>query len=355
MITRILAPNQADEAGGILAAGGLVVFPTETVYGLGADAGNNHACRAIFAAKGRPVDNPLIVHYHSVEAACAVVADARARTILHAFAPGPITVVVRAPNLITPAARGGLPTLAVRVPDHPIAHAVLAAARTGIAAPSANRSGRPSPTTFEMALAEMDGRVDAIVQGEACRIGLESTVVDTTVSPARVLRPGVISAADIVARCGFAVVETEPHAAAHHAPSPGTRYPHYRPACPVRVVHDERSTRAVAAQLASRPSSIAARVRLFALDAVAAAWGRALEETLRTLRTAHGVHPADDPINEPTVEVIAFPDWEHYRAQLYSELVAAEQAEVAAIVAQLPSVHDRQPALRDRLLRAAHE
>ncbi|MET0312874.1 MAG: L-threonylcarbamoyladenylate synthase, partial [Hansschlegelia sp.] len=178
--TRKLTPEDAAEAGALLVRGGLVAFPTETVYGLGADAGDPAAVAALYAAKGRPSFNPLIAHVPSISEARSIgVFDACAEQLAAAFWPGPLTLVLSAtPGCsVCDLARSGLDTVAVRAPDHPVAQAVLRAAGRPIVAPSANLSGRVSPTTAAHVLADLDGLIDAVVDGEATRVGLESTIV----------------------------------------------------------------------------------------------------------------------------------------------------------------------------------
>ncbi|WP_083915035.1 L-threonylcarbamoyladenylate synthase [Alkalispirochaeta alkalica] len=224
-----------DRAGRLLAEGRLVVIPTETVYGLGASAVDPGAVRAVFAAKERPLDNPLIVHFGDSSDAVAVVPPplGLTRALLEAFAPGPLTVIIPAPSWAVPEVRCGLPTVALRVPDHPLARRIISRAGVPVAAPSANRSGRPSPTSREMAWEEMARRVAAIVDGGPCAVGIESTVVDATSDrDVVILRPGTISRDEIARRLGCAVrLQTR-----GDRRSPGTRYRHYTPRVPVVLV-----------------------------------------------------------------------------------------------------------------------
>ncbi len=237
MSSRIVptTPENIAEAGRLLAAGALVAFPTETVYGLGGDATSDRAVAAIFAAKGRPRFNPLIVHVaEAAEVETLVVADARARRLMARFWPGPLTLVLpRAPR--SPAsllASAGLDTLAVRQPDHPVARALLAAAGRPLAAPSANRSGAVSPTTAAHA-AELGAAVSLVLDGGPCRVGLESTVVDLSGARPALLRPGGVTPEALEAALGEPLV----HAAADPtAPrAPGQLESHYAPGLPVRL------------------------------------------------------------------------------------------------------------------------
>ncbi|HTU52365.1 MAG TPA: L-threonylcarbamoyladenylate synthase [Acetobacteraceae bacterium] len=226
----------ADEAGiaraaTLLREGKLVAFGTETVYGLGADATNEDAVSAIFAAKGRPSFNPLICHYASAEAAFAdVVANDLALRLADKFWPGPLTLVLpRLPSSrVVQAAAAGLPTLAVRVPAHPIARQLLASVRLPIAAPSANRSGRVSPTTPAHVLADLEDAIAAILESGPTSIGVESTVIDLSSPEPRLLRPG-----------GLAIEAIGPLAAPppdHPPTAPGMLASHYAPSLPLRLV-----------------------------------------------------------------------------------------------------------------------
>jgi L-threonylcarbamoyladenylate synthase len=228
------------EAAALLRAGELVAFPTETVYGLGGDALDGRAVAAIFAAKGRPHFNPLICHFPSAEAAFAeVIADERARTLAARFWPGPLSLVLpRRPGCrVDLLAGAGLETLAVRVPAHPLALDLLRQVGRPVAAPSANRSGGVSPTTPAHVLAELSGRIAAVLDGGPCAVGLESTVLDLTSRGAVLLRPGGVPVEAIEAVIG-PVGRPLPLAAAEASRSlrsPGMLLSHYAPALPVRL------------------------------------------------------------------------------------------------------------------------
>ena len=239
-MTARLDPADIDRAAALLRAGELVAFPTETVYGLGADATNGRAVAAVFEAKGRPHFNPLICHYPTAEAAFEhVVPDDRARRLAAAFWPGPLSLVLpRRPTCpVDLLAGAGLDTLAVRVPAHPIALALIAAAGRPIAAPSANRSGQVSPTTADHVLDGLAGRIAAVVDGGPCAVGVESTVLDLTGTGAMLLRPGGVPAEAIAALIG-PVSRPIPLAAAEATRSlrsPGMMLSHYAPDLPVRL------------------------------------------------------------------------------------------------------------------------
>ncbi len=209
-----------------------MLLPTETVYGLGADASNPTAVAAIFEAKGRPRFNPLIAHVADIETAARIaVLDDRAMALAKAFWPGPLTLVapIRDAGAVCDLARAGLDTVAIRVPGHRLARAVLAAFGGPVVAPSANRSGRPSPTTFADAVEETGGAAGAALDGGACAVGLESTVV-ALLDVARLLRPGAVTRAQIEAEIG-PLAEAEADAKR----SPGRLTRHYAPNAPLRL------------------------------------------------------------------------------------------------------------------------
>jgi L-threonylcarbamoyladenylate synthase len=226
-----------DEAARLIERGEVVAFPTETVYGLGALAFDPKAIERVFAAKGRPADNPLIVHVGNIPAldACGLLGE-DARRVAERFMPGPLTIVVEARTVVPQNARAGLPTVALRMPDHPVALELLA--RTGpLVAPSANLSGRPSPTTARHVLDDLDGRIAAVLDGGRCNVGIESTVLDMSDRLPQILRPGEISSEQIAEVLG--VMPEEPlDTITAKTKSPGTKYRHYSPRVPLRLVID---------------------------------------------------------------------------------------------------------------------
>jgi L-threonylcarbamoyladenylate synthase len=225
--------TEVADAARALAAGGLVLLPTETVYGLGADAASPAAVAAIFEAKGRPRFNPLIAHVADVEIAARIAdLDDRAMALARAFWPGPLTIVapIRDAAAVCDLARAGLDTVAIRVPGHPLSRAVLAAFGGPVVAPSANRSGRPSPTTFADAFGETGDKAAVVLDGGPCEVGLESTVVAVLDGPPRLLRPGAVTRAQLEA-----VVGPLAEAADDAKRSPGRMALHYAPDAPVRV------------------------------------------------------------------------------------------------------------------------
>lgn len=237
-MTERLTAADLPRAAALLRQGALVAFPTETVYGLGADATNGQAVAAVFAAKGRPSFNPLICHYPDAEAAWGdVVPDARAERLAARFWPGPLTLVLprRAGCRVDLLAGAGLDTLAVRVPAHPLALALLRAVGRPVAAPSANRSGQVSPTTAQHVLDGLSGRIAAVLDGGPCAVGLESTVLDLSGGGAALLRPGGVTAEAIEAEIGPVGRALDPGAAPAHLRSPGMLLSHYAPELPVRL------------------------------------------------------------------------------------------------------------------------
>lgn len=230
-------------AAAILRHGGLVVFPTETVYGLGGDATDADAARKIYAAKGRPSDNPLIIHIADPRDAekYAYTNDLYYK-LADAFMPGPITVILKRKPIIPLSVTGGLETVAVRCPSHPVAHALIEATGVPIAAPSANLSGKPSPTCARHVADDMMGRVDMILDGGSSEIGLESTIVKADDGNAALLRPGGITFDMLRSVCPDVTVARavkEQIGKDEHPLSPGMKYKHYAPATPVVLLSGE--------------------------------------------------------------------------------------------------------------------
>ncbi|MDE5951048.1 MAG: threonylcarbamoyl-AMP synthase [Acetatifactor sp.] len=228
------------EAGEVLRSGGLVAFPTETVYGLGGDALNPESSRKIYAAKGRPSDNPLIVHIARMEDMAAVVSRVpeAAFRLAQAFWPGPLTMVLPKAERVPRETTGGLETVAVRMPSHPVARRLIACGGGYVAAPSANLSGRPSPTSARYVIEDMAGRIDVIIDGGDGDIGLESTIVDLTVDPPQILRPGYITQDMLSEVLGQVSLDgTILTADSGQAPrAPGMKYRHYAPRGELNIV-----------------------------------------------------------------------------------------------------------------------
>ncbi len=228
-------PGSIARAAAILEAGGTVAFPTETVYGLGADAFNTSAIEKVFEAKGRPSDNPLIVHISDLSFldSLAVTIPVIGRRLANEFWPGPLTLILpKAPN-VPGVVTAGLDTVAVRMPHHPVALALIRQFGRGVVAPSANTSGRPSPTTAHHVLNDLEGRIDAVLDSGPTQIGVESTVLDVTSVPPVILRKGGLPKEDIERLIG--TVHTKPDTEISPR-SPGNRYRHYAPCAKVILV-----------------------------------------------------------------------------------------------------------------------
>ena len=242
MNTLLLTPGEADKAAAILRSGGLVALPTETVYGLGASALKEEAVKRIFEVKGRPQDNPLIIHVAGPEALgewCEAVPE-RAYMLAERYWPGPLTLVLQCrktgephiPDRVT----AGLDTVAVRCPDHPATLEVIRLAGVPVAAPSANLSGKPSTTTALHCLHDLEGKVEAILDGGPCRVGLESTILDLTVSPPRVLRPGGVTLEQLRESLGEVELDRGLVLPGETPKAPGMKYRHYAPSAELILV-----------------------------------------------------------------------------------------------------------------------
>ncbi len=251
MITRLFKIDKDNiddcaisECAEIIRRGGLVAFPTETVYGLGADATSADGARLIYSAKGRPSDNPLIIHIASPEDAEKYACTSELYyKLAKAFMPGPLTVIMKKKDTIPMSVTGGLDTVAVRCPSHPIAHSLISASGVAVAAPSANTSGSPSPTHAEHVLHDLDGKVDAIIDGGICEIGLESTIVKIeNENRLTLLRPGAVCADALLCVCenvDIASAVTEALRADERPLSPGMKYRHYAPSAPLVLLDGE--------------------------------------------------------------------------------------------------------------------
>ncbi len=231
------------EVGAILQEGGLVAFPTETVYGLGADAMNEEAAKQTYQAKGRPSDNPLIVHIAEMGALSRLTTEISevAEQVAQKFWPGPLTLVFHKSDVVPYGTTGGLETVAVRMPDHEIARDIILAGGGYVSAPSANSSGRPSPTLAEHVYEDLSGKIDAIVDGGEVQFGVESTIVDVTVDPPMILRPGAITKQMLAEVVGEVQVDSSLMSAdSLEAPkAPGMKYRHYAPKAKMVIVEGE--------------------------------------------------------------------------------------------------------------------
>lgn len=313
------------EAVDALRAGQLVGLPTETVYGLAADARNTQAVARIFAAKGRPADHPLIVHLASADQLddWAREIPEAARRLAAAFWPGPLTLILKRQPDVPDAVTGGQDTVGLRVPAHPVAHAVLSAFGGGLAAPSANRFGRISPTTAAHVREELGDAVAVVLDGGGCEVGIESTIVDLSRGVPVMLRPGRVSASELSRVLGEAVLTPEaPDATAPRAS--GTLASHYAPNTPVRVLD---------------------AAALYAAAAAAARAGQRIGVLSRTLiddAPAHGsvwLQLPNDPVG--------------YAHRLYRDLRRLDQCGASVLLIEAPPQRAEWRAVNDRLQRAA--
>jgi len=308
--------TEIEHAAQLLCSGGLVAFPTETVYGLGANALDADAVARIYAVKRRPATSPLIVHVASSEMARSLLAESfpwpeTAELLTQRFWPGPLTLVLPKSRAIPPIVTAGLGTVGLRIPSHPTAIALIRAAGLPLAAPSANRFTELSPTTAEHVRSSLDGDVDYVLDGGPCTVGIESTVVSLAEARPVLLRPGGISRADIESLIGPIHSADAPGPGAH--PAPGMHLRHYSPRTPLYLVSDgelPRSGRGVYLQYARAPQSNNAEIRHMPLSADA------------------------------------------YAAQLYRVLHEADEANVNWIVVDLPPNNAEWEAVLDRLRRA---
>lgn len=226
------------QAGEMLKAGKLVAFPTETVYGLGANGLDAQAVANIYQAKGRPSDNPLILHIaHQQELNQLVTGiPANAQALIEKYWPGPLTVVLKRTSMVPDIVSGGLDTVAVRLPDSKVARELIRIAGVPIAAPSANTSGRPSPTSAQAVFADLDGRIDAVIDAGDCDIGVESTVVDCTTPVPTLLRPGGITLEMLIETLGVVEIDPALGGSEDYVPrAPGMKYTHYAPVAPMML------------------------------------------------------------------------------------------------------------------------
>jgi L-threonylcarbamoyladenylate synthase len=316
----LTADAQIDEAVRILREGGLVAFPTETVYGLGADADNPVAVRKIFAAKGRPANHPLIVHLASARSLpqwTRGVPDA-AHRLAERFWPGPLTLILRRGPGVLDEVTGGQDTVGLRVPSHPVAQALLQAFDGGIAAPSANRFGRVSPTTAQHVRDELGDQVQWVLDGGPCQVGIESTIVDLSRGVPVVLRPGRIAAEEIEALLGVPVG----HAGTGAPRAPGGLEAHYAPVLPLYLVPLPRLEVEVREQSRRAPVAVVAR--------------------------------RPRPRNSPaTLWMVAPIEAVEFARHLYAGLRQIEHSGCELILVEAPPQTPEWNAVRDRLTRAA--
>lgn len=316
------------KAGEILRSGELVGFPTETVYGLGGNALCGEAAKKIFAAKGRPGDNPLIVHVTGVEQIAPLIdgdMPEAAKQLAEAYWPGPMTLIMKKSAMIPVEVSAGLDTVGIRIPANADARAMIDAAGVPVAAPSGNRSGRPSPTQASHMVEDMDGRIPLILDGGACQVGLESSVIDCTVFPPRVLRPGGVTPQMVKDVCGGVDVDGSVLRALREDEkprSPGMKYRHYAPQGAVTIV-------------TGKPENVIRRIRAMAQDMMA--------QRKRVLVLALEAHVADyeglsvcslgsdaDEMGARLFDLLRYADEVHADA-VFSEAVAAEEIGLAVM------------------------
>ena len=309
----------------VLRRGGLVALPTETVYGLAGRGLDDDAVRAIYAAKGRPADNPVILHVGDVAAARPLWAlnpreEERAERLMAAFWPGPLSIVGTASVVVPAVPRAGLDKVAVRVPGHAFARAVATALDEPFAAPSANLSGRPSPTNADDVLRTLDGRIDLVIDGGDCAAGIESSVVDVSGARPRLLRPGAISLLELRRFLPDLDVRAPGRAAHNDDASPGLRHRHYAPSVPAF------------------------------LSDVAAVWGDPGVGVIVDAATADRLTASQGP--HPGFCAVLPGDVAGYARGLYAALYRAERAQPARLMIGVVPDDDAWAAVHDRLLRA---
>lgn len=320
-------PVDIDRAVAVLRSGGLVAFPTETVYGLGADAANDAAVARVFAVKGRPTDHPLIVHLADVGQIDTWADDVPdvARMLADAFWPGPLALLLRRSESVSDAVTGGRPTVALRVPDHPLALELLRAFGGGIAAPSANRFGRVSPTTAAHVVADLGTDVDLVLDGGPCRVGVESTIVDLTGPEPEILRLGGVTVdrlAEVLGHEPAVRIAAEP--ADRGAIAPGMLEAHYAPDARIVIATESGAADALIAALSTANGPVGV--------------------------LAPGVLAG---IPEDVVELEPAGPADEYAAVLYARLRQADRLGLSTLVCVPPPAVGVGAAVMDRLRRAA--
>jgi L-threonylcarbamoyladenylate synthase len=329
------SPADLSRAAQCVRNGGLVAFPTETVYGLGAHALDRAAVARIFAAKGRPFTDPLIVHVASIDDARRLVASwpETAARLAARFWPGPLTMVLPRADIVPDEVTAGLPSVAVRMPAHPVARAVLQEAAIPIAAPSANLFSRPSPTTAAHVLADLDGRVDIVLDAGPTPVGVESTVIDLTGAVPMILRPGGTTREDLAAVLETAVGDAPPPSQTAPMASPGLLERHYAPRAPLTVYEGEDRARVLERLAADADRLLAAGRRI----------GLLLHDEDRVDRPAADVRRLG---SVGRLDLLA--------ANLYAELRALDARDLDAILVHgVADARGLGAAVRDRLRRAA--
>jgi L-threonylcarbamoyladenylate synthase len=363
----VVLPVDADaiaRAASILRAGGLVAFPTETVYGLGANAQDTNAVAKIFAAKGRPASNPLIVHVADITEAKQLVSawPAIANTLAQRFWPGPLTLVLPRAVQVPDSVTAGGPTIAIRIPAHPVALALLHACRLPLAAPSANRSTQLSPTTAQHVMRGLSDSIDLLLDAGPTTGGLESTVLDVTTDPPRLLRPGLITVAQIEAAIGPITYQANADAA-EVARSPGQMARHYAPRTPLQIASDSHVLVEALNTKGSRLGWVTYLPSPLPLYSGGEGPGvRGLvSPIIHDVQPNDAIPPHPNPLppstggeGAPQVWRILLPaDPLSYAARLYAALHQLDAAGLDRIIVETPPTGDDWLAIHDRLQRAS--
>lgn len=333
------------QAAAIIRSGGLVAFPTETVYGLGADGLNPQAVRRIFAAKGRPVDNPLILHVAKQEEVFRLArqVDERAQKLMTLFWPGPLTLVLPKATQIPAEVTAGLDTVALRMPRHPVALALIEASGVPLAAPSANRSGYPSPTTGRHVYADLGGRIEAVLESGPTGVGLESTVLDLSGEVPVILRPGGITQEDLAAVLGTVLLDPGLHDPQQTPKAPGMKYKHYAPRAEVILLN-------------GTPTKVASKIRELVINYQQQGKKVGVLLTTETWQSLKGLGLASDSDLAPIVygrELGSCTHLEEIARVLYSELRNCDIAEVDVVLTETYREEGLGVALMNRLLKSA--
>ena len=338
METRLLAADYdgIHTAGALLKNGELVAIPTETVYGLAANALDAQAVLRIFEAKGRPGDNPLIVHIADIAEWAPLVTHipAKAKALADAFWPGPLTIILPAAPCVPQAVTAGLTTVAVRFPAHPVAQAVIKAANCPLAAPSANRSGSPSPTTAARVMEDMHNRIAAVLDGGDCAVGVESTVIDMSTDTPRLLRPGGVTPDQLRAVLGELVIDPAVTAALEvgaKVASPGMKYKHYAPKTRVVLVKAtaEKFAAFVNSKSAENPLALVFDGEETALTIPFITYGARNDHAAQAQQVFDALRRADD--FSATVLYAACPSPEGVGLAVYNRLLRAAAFEVITL------------------------
>lgn len=330
-------------ASSLLRSGDVVAFPTETVYGLGANALDEASVAKIFAAKGRPAHNPLIIHVSDIEEARGLTSDwtPEAEALALAFWPGPLSLVLKKNSKIPGIVTAGGETVAIRCPDHPVALALLRACKFPLAAPSANRSNYISPSTAAHVIASLDGRIPLVLDGGPCKAGIESTVLSLVTSPAQILRPGPIPAA-ILERCGIQVALTNPavdHLGKNIPQSPGQMPVHYAPTTLLLLRHKNEAAETVSSLL---------------LQGKKVGYMRVSAETTFGFDCTEAIMKVENPENNSSPAVVDMPEEPTaYAKQLYAALHLLDSYNLEVIVCEQPPSSPIWAGITDRLNRAA--